>query len=779
MTRRPARSLWPLAAVLFVTCACAIDPAATSAAFVDSGDRLAANGQWRAATLEYRNALAHQPGAAATHYKLALAYEKTEEPDKALAAFVRVTELDATNTDAHLRVAAAVLPPRRYEDAEHLLNRVLLHEPRNVEAQVMRAEALDGMGRKAAAATQLEDALAIEPVAAAYVLRARWELRDGRVESGRAAVTKALELEPDAADAWILLGTAQWRSGEVEAAEASFRKAAERTGDPASVDRLLASFYLMTGRAGAAEPHLLSLAGKSARDELALADYYVGLGKTDAAEPRLAALLKDPALAGEAHLRRAVLARADDRRADATQEIEAAMKDPAVEARARIVRSDWLLASGDLAGALENAARAVALAPRVAEATYALAMVRSARGELAEAERALKRTRDLAASPALVDVQLARLSLTRGNIAAAVRYAQQAAADAPAPTTHALLARALRASGDLPQARRIVADARRQWPDAPELDTELGFLELAAARPASARVAFERALRAAPASPAGRSGLVLSHLAGRTGDVARQWLDTWRSDTPDDPSLAVLSAQLDLAEGDTPQAVRTLREAVQRTPENADALETLAALYVSQGDHARAIDAYDRITHVRPMPVAALTALGMLKQEAGDVAGATAAYERAVALTVDAGIAANNLAWLYAEDGRLDEAARMAEQAVRALGSAPQALHTLGSVYHRQRRTDAAIRQLGQAVQKSPDNPLYRYDLAAAYLSADKRGEARAELEHALAAKTDFAQAAEARRTLDQLAAASARPASARNHDTTSDHRPKLEDPEP
>jgi Tfp pilus assembly protein PilF len=55
---------------------------------------------------------------------------------------------------------------------------------------------------------------------------------------------------------------------------------------------------------------------------------------------------------------------------------------------------------------------------------------------------------------------------------------------------------------------------------------------------------------------------------------------------------------------------------------------------------------------------------------------------------------------------------------------------------------------LSQAAAKAPANASYHYDLALAYLSADKRAQARAELERTISIAPESAQAADARRAL-------------------------------
>lgn len=737
--------------VLAGCAACHQDPSAAARAFIASGDKYVAARQFEAGALEYRNALAHQTESAEAYYKLGLAYEQLRQFEKAHDAFVRVTELDESYTEANLRVADTLLAGERYEDAERLANRVMVREPHHVRALSIAAGALDGMGRSTEARRRIDEALNIDPQSsAALSAQASWQLRRGDLKPATETLRRAVASDPQSLQAWTALANAEWRLDEVARAEAALQKVLVLSTDKAGAQRLLATFYLQTGRAPLAEQYLRALAETSSRDRLALADYYLALNRHEAAVSLLQALTldRDKEIAAQAHLRRAVLARSAGAMREAHAEADLAMKQPSAQPQALVIKSELLVDDGDLDGALDCARKAAALQPRWGNGTYALAMVHLARGDLIDAERELKRARDRVSSPILVDAELARLALSRRDVNTAVALARQIVASNPTPAAYTLLSQALRASGDVKEARRIVTLARTKWRDSLDLETELGYVELSARRPERARAAFERALRASPSSTASRSGLLLAYVADRRLDAARTFMDAWRSATPDDVALAILSAQIELKDGNPTRAEQILADAVRRAPRNADLAESLAQIYVARGDRERALQYYAKVAELRPTSVEALTVVGMLKQEVGDRAGASAVYERVLSLAPGAGIAANNLAWLYAENNRLDDAVRLAEQAVTSLPHSSEALDTLGWVHYRQGRSDAAIRILSQAVTKAPDNPVYRYHLALAYVSAEKRAEAQAELERALSLSADFADARRALRRL-------------------------------
>jgi tetratricopeptide (TPR) repeat protein len=118
-----------------------------------------------------------------------------------------------------------------------------------------------------------------------------------------------------------------------------------------------------------------------------------------------------------------------------------------------------------------------------------------------------------------------------------------------------------------------------------------------------------------------------------------------------------------------------------------------------------------------------------------------------VAIDPRAGVAANNLAWIYAEAGRLDEALKLATVAQEQL-KRPEAEDTLGWVYYRKGLMQHAIASFERAVSKAPANPVYQYHLGLAQLKDGHDVQGRAALKRALAMKSDFNGADEARKAL-------------------------------
>jgi tetratricopeptide (TPR) repeat protein len=275
----------------------------------------------------------------------------------------------------------------------------------------------------------------------------------------------------------------------------------------------------------------------------------------------------------------------------------------------------------------------------------------------------------------------------------------------------------------------------------------MGWVALQRHDLAAARTSFDAALRLAPASYDALVGLVTVDLAQRKVQQARARVAEWQQRTPADRRLTILAARVSLAAGNTADAEQTLRTLVTADPSQLEAYELLGRIAVSQGQLDRALTDYQQLADRSRTPAGPLTLVGMIEEARGDRDTARQQYEKVLAADPHAGVAANNLAWMYAEAGRLDEALKLATVATEQL-KRPEADDTLGWVYYRKGLAQHAITAFERAVSKAPDNPIYHYHLGLAQLKEGNDAEGRAALKRALAIKSDFSGADEARKAL-------------------------------
>jgi tetratricopeptide (TPR) repeat protein len=752
MTTRISRTgAWLAAAVLLA--ACSHDRVARSASYVTSGDRYTSKQQFTRAILEYRNAIKERPDWAEPHYKLAKAYDASGDAVKAYGEYARTADLEPANVDAQVRAGNLLLAAGEFEAAKTRAELALKAAPRSAAANILLGNALAGLNETAKAVKQIEQALALDPsYAPAWSALGAAQFAGGSREQAGAAFTKAVELAPQSIDARLALANYHWAKGDVQHAEEALTQALAIDSSNAAVHRALALLYLATRRGAEAEPHFKALASQPG-GELALADYYSGIGRREDALNVLHRVESgsNKSDARAARLRLATLQYSAGDKAGAHKLVDAVIAEKPKNVDARLAKARMLLGDGKPDEAAVHAREAVKLEPDSPAGHYTLGLTAMARNDPTAAEQAFEEVLKINPRAAVASLQIARLRLARGETAGAVHAAEDVSRERPDDVEAAvLLSRSLRAQGDVQRAQREIAARIARQPDQPALRLEMGWLSLQRREPGAARASFDQALRLAPDSYDAREGLVTADVAEKKLDAARARIVAWRRAGSDDPRLRLLSARVDLAGGKTADAERELRALVTADPSQLDAYDLLGRIAMSKGQLDSALAEYKTLADKSQSPAGPLTLMGMIEEARGHRDAARAHYEHVLAADARAGVAANNLAWLYADDGRLDEALKLATVAQEEMRQRPEAEDTLGWVYYRKGLAAHAVAAFDRAVAKAPDNPVYHYHLGLAQLKAGNARQGRAALTRALALKSDFNGADDARRALAQ-----------------------------
>jgi tetratricopeptide (TPR) repeat protein len=265
----------------------------------------------------------------------------------------------------------------------------------------------------------------------------------------------------------------------------------------------------------------------------------------------------------------------------------------------------------------------------------------------------------------------------------------------------------------------------------------------------AARASYTKVAEVAPGDSEALAGLVTLDLtAGRTKDAVGR-IDAALKRVEPTGSFLMLAAETYAAAGDPVKAEDLLKRAIDAEPARLKAYNLLGGLYIRQHRLDDARDQFQRIAERNPKSTSANTMLAMLLEAQHRLPEAELQYQKVLAIDSRAAVAANNLAWLYVASGRnLDQALQLAQAAVQQLPDEPHANDTIGWIYYRKNMASAAIRHLESSVQKDSTDPATHYHLGMAYLLAGRMDKAKVELQRALAFKTEFDGAAEARKTL-------------------------------
>jgi tetratricopeptide (TPR) repeat protein len=743
-------SAWLVAALLVAGCG---DSAADKQEYLHNGDRLAAEGNWGAAVVEYRNAVRADERFGPARYKLGQAYVQTGELSRARAELIRAADLLPGDFDAQLAAARILLRAGEYEDARARAEAALKISPQRVEGHLVRGSAFAGAREFEEAIKAFEEGLAVDPTRVELLTNLGAVKTVQAPNEAEAAFKQALVVGPNSLQARLSLAHFYLSAGRLAEAEAAYREAL-KLEDGVTANRALAVFYMSTNRQREAEAPFRRAAelSKDPRSIVVLADYFISQRRFDEALPILDTLASQPGSFAVVSGRRAVIEYELGRRDKAYALLdEVSLKEPR-NADAFVTKARWLLLEKKPNDALAAAQEAVKLEPQAWDALELVGAAHAALGAVEESFTAY--TEALRLNPRAVNalVALSELSVLRGNMGAAVRFAEDARRNRPdSGRAQYALVRALLAERSHQRARVELAPLVKAMPDAAPTHLLLAQVNLAEGNLAAARAAFERALAIEPTSSEAVEGLVRLDAAARQPARGVERATRLVQALPGAAEPHYIAGRAHFAANDFKQAETSLRQAVTIDPSYTPAYLLLAEVYVRQQKLGDAQQEFERIIQQRPNDVSAHTMVGILLEAQQRSAEAQRAYQRVLDIDTRAPVAANNLAYIYAEEGaNLDVALNLAQTAKAARPDDPDVNDTLGWVYYKRDLPTLALAPLEQSVKTNPKHPLYQLHLGLVYSKLGETAKARAALAQA-AASPNFYKAHEAKRALEEL----------------------------
>lgn len=748
--------LFAVVAALVMAVSCSKDPEKLKRQYLDSGNQYFSQQKYKEAVVEYRNAIQQDPKFGEARYKLAEAYAKLSDPPNAYREYIRAADLLPNNNEAQLKAGTLLLLSGQHEDAKTRADKVLARDPKSVQAQVLRANALAGLKDLDGAIKEINDAIEMDPKqASTYSNLGALRLAQGNETEAEAAFKKAVDMDPKNVAAQLALGNFFWATGKPQNAEAAFKHAAELEPNNQLANRALATFYITSNRAAEAEPFLKSVAATAGTTEskLALADYYLGLNRPADAKPVLEAVAADSQAYAEAKARLATIAYVAGQKDEAHRIIDEVLGKQPNNNRGLLVKARFLLAERKTDEALARVKAAVTADPQSAQGQYMLGAIYASRNDSDDAIKAFREVLKVNPRATAAQLQLAQLELQRGGREASVQLAREAVSNEPkSPIARLVLAKSLAANGDVAGADTEVKKLLAEYPNAAPVHAQAGILAMMKKDAAGARKEFEQAQAIDVNSFDALSGLVTLDVAtGKAPDGLKR-IDAQLVRTPNAAPVYILAARTHMANRDVEKAEQSLRKAIEIDAAQLPAYGMLGQLYLGQKKLDQAIAEFESLTKRQPKNVGAQTMIGMVLQAQGKGAEAQKQYEKVLTIDGRAPVAANNLAWMYAEQGtNLDQALQLAQTAKAALPEQPEVNDTLGFVYLKMNLGTLAVPPLKVSVEKDPRNPVYHYRLGLAYVKTGDKVAAKRELESALKLSDSFAGADEARKALADL----------------------------
>ncbi|MBI5111119.1 MAG: tetratricopeptide repeat protein [Rhodovulum sp.] len=186
--------------------------------------------------------------------------------------------------------------------------------------------------------------------------------------------------------------------------------------------------------------------------------------------------------------------------------------------------------------------------------------------------------------------------------------------------------------------------------------------------------------------------------------------------------------------GAVAEAERLLRRALDRDPQQPDALQHLGVLAAQRGDVAAAIGLFERAVRAAPRSADARTNLGYALVLADRHAEALAAYDEAIRLSPGYAVAWNHRGHSLARLNRPDEALASYDRAVALEPGFADAHYNRGNLLTSVGRFDEAVTSYDRALALVPGRPLPAINRANALRALGRLEEAVAALDRVLAA---------------------------------------------
>ncbi len=693
-----------------------------------------AEGRFREASVEYQAGLQRLPGDPDLLYGLARALDAQGEAREYRVTLAKVLRARPDHPEACTDMAGLLIATRSFPQALELARRALEARPGYLDAMVMEARALTGLGRVDEAREAWAGVLdAGSETEGPFEMAADFESRAGRPERAMEILDRGIGVLPGSVRLRVDKAALLVRQGKVAEAEALVDAILERFPDEpvayAAKARILVGkgdregALALLGEAGArfrADP------AKAARVAAEHAAVLVGLGDLEGAarvleeardrapaNPALAAMLADVLITlGRTDEARMLLAKA--RPADATGRtarlLEARLHlEEGQPQRARMVLEP-LVASGDLGVDLHYLyAKALALSRRWVDARMEYLMVL-----------------DRIPYHQMARIDYAHLLYAMGDPEGSLaQIAVLPPALRSSPRVRLLEAKALLAKGDIDGSEAVVKGLKELAPDNPVVLALEGDLERARGKLRRALKLYKKAAEGSPKAlePVLAQASVMGELSIPLRDI-RAVLDEYQSRNGENPYVLNFLARTYLDAGRVVSATKTIDRSLLLEPNYWETRYLKGKLHQAQGEQSRAALEFEEAIKLGPSRPEPYNDLAALYREQGDLERAEKVYRRLLDRNPREPVTCNNLATLLLETGRPAEAVDLARIALAGAPANPHVMDTLGWALHQAGDPERAAALLERAAAELPDNAEVLYHWAENLRTRGERDEA-------------------------------------------------------
>ena len=210
---------------------------------------LASLGRYSEAETAYEKLLSRRPGDVRVMNGLGAAFEDAGDPEAAERVFTQALSIDPHGCDARFNLASVEVRQSHFQDAEHQLRTMLQDCPADAAAHCGLGVALAGEGDNAAAASEFQSALRMDP----HNFTALYQLGEIAIASGQpqqavSLLEDASRTRPGDVDTRERLAMALAQSGRPDDALAQLREAEHLAPDNANLHSLLSQLLAESGQ---------------------------------------------------------------------------------------------------------------------------------------------------------------------------------------------------------------------------------------------------------------------------------------------------------------------------------------------------------------------------------------------------------------------------------------------------------------------------------------------------------------------------------------------------
>ena len=712
-------------------------PEQQCARFLANGKKYLEQKDHARAANEFRGAAKADPRNAEPHYQLALVSLATGDLSNAAAFLKKTTDLDPKHKDAQLKLAQLLATTRDkevIEEAEKRVREVLARSPADADTLSTLAVVEWRLGKLGDAEEHLNQVFEKWPEnLKSSLILARLKLSQKDVSGAEQVLKKVVDTSPGKADPLIALGTFYILTGKPPHAEQQLRQALQL--DPKNGFAMVALAGIKLRAGATAEAEQFYKQASALADPLYKPVHGVFLfqsGKHDLAIAEFEKLATAEPANREARSRLVNAYLATKRLAEAEKVLLATLKKNPRDLDALIQISQIHLRRGQFNEVEGNLNTVLKMEPNSAMAHFLIAKVYQRRGASSRQRQELSEAVRLSPNLLPARIELAQGFIQTNDAKAALELLNGAPA-AQRNTLPVLVQQnwAHLALGNIGEAGKGIQRAL-DTTKRPDLLLQQAILKLLQKDTAGARLSLEEALKLNPEDLNALNVLMQTYGARGQSPEALRKVREYAGQQPNSAELQHYLGEQLLRAGDLPGARKAFVATKTIDPGFTRADLSLAQVDISEGklDDARRMLA-GRVS-ANPPDLSSRLMLAAVEVQASNYLEAVEHYRKVIELDDRNVMALNNLAFLLAEYAKQpDEAVKYALRAKEIAPESATILDTLGWAYYRKGLYRVAIQHLELALSKEP-SALRKGHLGAAYIKAGDRERGWAMIEAAM-----------------------------------------------